>query len=36
MWTRIWESTKLLIEDKDGNIPFNDFNINIYFRNALL
>lgn len=36
MWTRIWESTKLLIEDKDGNIPFNDFSVNIYFRNALL
>jgi len=36
MWIRILESTKLLIEDKDGNIPFNDFLINIYFRNSLL
>jgi len=36
MWIRILESTKLLIEDKDGNIPFNDFEINIYFRNSLL
>ena len=33
MWIRILETTKLLIEDKDGNIPFNDFLINIYFRN---
>jgi len=36
MWVRILETTKLLIEDKDGNIPFNDFEINIYFRNSLL
>ncbi len=36
MWIRILETTKLLIEDKDGNIPFNDFLINIYFRNSLL
>lgn len=36
IWIRIWESTKILIEDKDGNIPFNDFLINIYFRNSLL
>ena len=36
MWIRILETTKLLIEDKDGNIPFNDFVINIYFRNSLL
>ena len=36
MWVRILETTKLLIEDKDGNIPFNDFKINIYFRNSLL
>ena len=36
MWVRVSESTKLLIEDKDGNIPFNDFLINIYFRNSLL
>lgn len=36
MWIRIWESSKILIEDKDGNIPFNDFLINIYFRNSLL
>ena len=36
MWIRILENTKLLIEDKDGNIPFNDFVINIYFRNSLL
>ena len=36
MWIRILETTKLLIEDKDGNIPFNDFEINIYFRNSLL
>lgn len=36
MWIRIWESTKILIEDKDGNIPFNDFLINIYFHNSLL
>ena len=36
MWIRILETTKLLIEDKDGNIPFNYFLINIYFRNSLL
>ena len=36
MWIRVLETTKLLIEDKDGNIPFNDFLINIYFRNSLL
>ena len=36
MWIRILENTKLLIEDKDGNIQFNDFVINIYFRNSLL
>ena len=36
MWVRILSSTKLIIEDKDGNIPFNDFLINIYFHNSLL
>lgn len=36
MWIKITDSTKLLIEDKDWNIPFNDFLINIYFRNSLL
>ena len=36
MWVKITDSTKLLIEDKDWNIPFNDFLINIYFRNSLL
>ena len=36
MWIKITDSTKLLIEDKDWNIPFNDFLINIYFHNSLL
>jgi len=36
LWIRIWESTKLLIKDKDWNILFNDFTVNIYFRNSLL
>lgn len=36
IWVRIWEVTQLLIQDKDWNIPFNDFTVNIYFSNSLL
>ena len=35
-WLQVEKTTQIIVEDKDWNIPFNDFDINIYFRNALL